>query len=229
MGMTLLWPNGSPTIPHVTSEFGPRAPIDTNNDGQPDTNPFHYGIDLVGFPIVKSPVDGVVTLAAMNGGAGNEARIKADNNHVFRLFHNDSLLISKGQHVTAGQDVASMGETGQATGVHCHFQIEVNGKPVDPRVYYAQHQPAGTPGAPTPDLGDPTMPKIISVKGGTIAFVSEFEGRAYTDPDDFSLLANRAAYGEVSGLTPDQVTTLVGEANARGAALVAQIVDALRA
>ena len=76
-----------------------------------------------------------------------------------------------------------------------------------------------TPDAPK--LGALDMPKVISVAGGTIAFVTELSGRYYTSAADFSLAANRAVYGEVTGLTPDQVTTLVNEANARGAAFAA--------
>src|SRR5690606_15935285 len=115
--MTVLWPDGRATVdpPRVSSEFGMRTHPVT---GRPST--FHYGIDLVGWSIIKSPVDGVVTFAGYNGGAGNEVRIKARNGDVFRLLHNRSFLIRQGQSVRQGQDVAIMGTTGSSTGMHCH-------------------------------------------------------------------------------------------------------------
>lgn len=132
-----LWPNGTTTIPRVTSEFGPRTPILTPEGW---TGNFHYGIDLVGFATNRSPVDGVVILASYNGGAGNEVRIRADNGDVFRELHNASFLVSLGQRVTAGQPVGVQGTTGDSTGVHCHFECKPGGgAAVNPRAYMAAH------------------------------------------------------------------------------------------
>ncbi|HEU5223923.1 MAG TPA: M23 family metallopeptidase [Candidatus Lumbricidophila sp.] len=163
----------------MTDEFGPRPSIDTNDDGRPDTNPFHFGIDLVGFPIVNSPVDGLVIFAAANGGAGNEVRIKADNGDVFRLFHNARFLVAVGQRVTAGQDVAVMGETGQATGVHCHLQVHPgNGAAVDPRTYYAKNLSA-TAGSITTTLegNDMSISFVKDANSPTVYVCSVDNGR----------------------------------------------------
>lgn len=136
----MLWPNGSRTIPTVTSEYGPRTPIDTNGDGRPDTSNFHAGIDLVGFPINKSPANGVVIFAQYNGGAGNEVRVRADNGDVFRIKHNARFLVSVGQRVTEGQAVGVMGTTGASTGIHCHFECWPGGiAHTNPRGYMATH------------------------------------------------------------------------------------------
>lgn len=67
--------------------------------------------------------------------------------------------------------------------------------------------------------------KIISVPNSTIAKVGEFSGEFYTTTSGgqgFSIGANKKVYGEVGGLTNDEVTTLVNEANARGAAQAAK-------
>lgn len=128
-----LWPNGSTTIPRVSSEYGPRkAPI-------AGASTFHRGIDLVGFAINKSPVNGVVIFAAYNGGAGNHIRIREDGTgDTFDIMHNARFLVSLGQRVTAGQDVGVQGMTGTATGVHCHFETHPGGgAAINPRDYMA--------------------------------------------------------------------------------------------
>lgn len=136
----VLWPDGMAGIPHVTSEYGPRtAPLT-------GASTFHRGIDLTGFFVNKSPVDGVVTFAGSNGSAGIMVTIRAGNGDVFMLMHNARLLVSAGQRVIAGQGVGIMGMTGVASGVHVHFEIRPGGGPaVNPRDYMAAHIiPAGT-------------------------------------------------------------------------------------
>lgn len=121
--MTVYWPNGSLSVPTVTSEYNPARRNPVTGVVQP-----HRGIDLVGFADNCSPVDGTVLFAGYNGAAGNEVRIRADGPtafHVgdcFRMAHNARLYVSTGQRVKARQPVGRMGTTGQSTGVHCHFE-----------------------------------------------------------------------------------------------------------
>ena len=49
--------------------------------------------------------------------------------------HNSSLLVSAGDKVYQGQAIAKAGSTGRATGVHCHFEVRVNGTAVNPLNY----------------------------------------------------------------------------------------------
>lgn len=148
-----VWPNGSKSIPRVTSEYGPRTPIDTNGDGRPDTSAFHSGIDLVGFPINKAPFAGRVIFARYNGGAGNEVRVQKSNGDVARIKHNARFLVTEGQSVAEGQDVGVMGTTGASTGIHCHFETWPGGTAhTNPRVYMASAIAAG--GDTTPIGGD---------------------------------------------------------------------------
>jgi len=143
----VLWPNGSASIPRVTSEFNPARKNPVTGIVQP-----HTGIDLVGWSTIVSPVDGVVTFAGYNGGAGNEVRIRADGPNafikgdVFRLFHNRELWVRTGQRVPQGQGVAVMGTTGNSTGTHCHFETRPGGgSAINPRDYMASRN-AGTSG-----------------------------------------------------------------------------------
>ncbi|HCM24734.1 MAG TPA: hypothetical protein DHW78_10485, partial [Ruminococcaceae bacterium] len=55
--------------------------------------------------------------------------------------HASKLLVEKGQKVTAGQVIALVGSTGDSTGNHCHFEIRVNGKQVNPAPYLKIHIP----------------------------------------------------------------------------------------
>lgn len=156
--MTAYWPNGSLTIPRVSSEFGMRVhPIS-------GVRTLHAGIDLVGWADNVSPVDGVVTFAGYNGGAGNEVRIRAEGatifhrGDVYRILHNARLYVSTGQRVRARQAVGRMGTTGSSTGVHTHFETRPGGgAAVNPRGYMASANaaPAGGGGTPLP----PVVPK----------------------------------------------------------------------
>lgn len=114
--MRHLWPNGSTTIPTVTSEFGMRVhPIF-------GTTTLHAGIDLVGFPLNLSSAAGVVTFAKFNGGAGNEVRVRHDDGTETRYKHNASFLVQVGDRVEAATPVGVMGSTGDSTGDHLHFE-----------------------------------------------------------------------------------------------------------
>lgn len=114
--MTVLWPNGSTSIPRVSSEYGMRTHPVT---GAPST--MHNGIDLVGWSTIVAPVAGTIIYAGYNGGAGNEVRIQGDDGNFYRLLHNRS-FIRTGGRVYQGEPVAIMGTTGSSTGVHCHFE-----------------------------------------------------------------------------------------------------------
>lgn len=148
--MVVLWPDGSASQapPRVSSEFGMRTHPVT---GAPST--MHYGIDLVGWSLIKSPCNGTIIFAGYNGGAGNEVRIRADNGDVFRLLHNKS-FIRTGGRVAQGENVAVMGTTGSSTGVHCHEETRPGGgNAINPRTYYNLANagtPAGGGGTPLP-------------------------------------------------------------------------------
>jgi murein DD-endopeptidase MepM/ murein hydrolase activator NlpD len=115
-----------PTDGVVTSGFGFR----TVSVGS--TN--HKGIDIGGSygQSINASDGGVVVFAGDCSGYGNLVRILHDNGDETYYGHNSELLVSEGERVYRGQQIALMGATGVATGVHCHFEIRVNGEPVDP-------------------------------------------------------------------------------------------------
>ena len=99
---------------------------------------FHPGIDIandMGTPIVAT-ADGVVTTAGWNaGGYGNMVDIDHGNGIMTRYGHAMQVVVVPGQHVRRGQVIAYMGSTGFSTGPHVHYEVRVNGSPVNPVGY----------------------------------------------------------------------------------------------
>lgn len=115
----------------VTSEFGWR-------DFPPD--PYHTGIDLNIQYGLDSPIfcvlDGVVqNVINSSTGFGKHVYIDHGEGLVTLYGHCNSISVTTGQTVTRGSEIARIGQTGLATGPHLHFQVNVNGVPVNPRHY----------------------------------------------------------------------------------------------
>jgi murein DD-endopeptidase MepM/ murein hydrolase activator NlpD len=97
----------------------------------------HEGIDVaapMGTPI-EAPADGVVIATGWVTGYGNTVEIDHGYGIVTRFAHASKILVRVGQRVRRGEDVALVGNTGLATGPHLHYEVHVNGKPVDPLRY----------------------------------------------------------------------------------------------
>lgn len=99
---------------------------------------FHPGIDIandMGTPIVAT-ADGVVTTAGWNdGGYGNMVDIDHGNGILTRYGHAMQVAVMAGQYVRRGQVIAYMGSTGFSTGPHVHYEVRINGQPVNPSSY----------------------------------------------------------------------------------------------
>jgi murein DD-endopeptidase MepM/ murein hydrolase activator NlpD len=97
----------------------------------------HEGIDVtapMGSPI-EAPASGVVTDAGWESGYGNTVTIDHGYGIVTKFAHASKLLVKVGQRVQRGQRIALVGNTGLATGPHLHYEVHVNGRPVDPLKY----------------------------------------------------------------------------------------------
>ena len=128
-GGQLLWPT---TSTYITSEFGYRT--DASSVGG-STN--HAGIDIgvsVGTPVVAA-ADGTVVIAGTYGGYGQYVEISHGNGLTTCYGHNSVVKVRAKQKVKAGQVIALSGNTGISTGPHLHFEVRLNGTPVDPMKY----------------------------------------------------------------------------------------------
>ena len=119
----------SPTSGQVTSTYGSRS------GG-------HDGVDIangIGTPIY-APIAGEVIEAGPASGFGQWVRVQHDDGTISVYGHINEALVSAGEHVSAGEQIATMGNRGQSTGPHLHFEVWANGEqPIDPTGWLAQH------------------------------------------------------------------------------------------
>jgi murein DD-endopeptidase MepM/ murein hydrolase activator NlpD len=100
-------------------------------------NAFHLGLDLAaptGTPILAA-VGGTVIIADSNPSAGNWVVISHGGGLVTKYMHASELLVSAGDTVSAGDVIATVGNTGNSFGAHLHFQVEIGGTAVDPQLF----------------------------------------------------------------------------------------------
>jgi murein DD-endopeptidase MepM/ murein hydrolase activator NlpD len=117
----LIWPVNGP----VTSPFGYRW------------GRLHAGIDIgvpYGTPI-HAAAAGTVVLAAWTGGYGNYTCIDHGGGLATCYAHQSSYAVSPGAQVSQGQVIGYVGSTGHSFGAHLHFEVRINGNPVDPLGY----------------------------------------------------------------------------------------------
>ena len=130
------WPTVKPF--KITSGYGYRThPIKGNYH-------FHPAIDIAtGKDIKKRYIyaiqNGVVTAAVEGGynyGAGSYIKIDYGNGYMSTYMHLSDVRVKVGDRVEKGQIVGIMGRTGSATGIHLHFEVRKNGKPLNPLTLY---------------------------------------------------------------------------------------------
>src|SRR5262245_27673715 len=117
----LIWPVSGP----VTSPFGYRW------------GRLHAGIDIgVGYGTpIHAAASGTVVLAGWTGGYGNYTCIDHGGGLATCYGHQSSYAVSAGAQVSQGQVIGYVGSTGHSFGAHLHFEVRINGTPVDPLGY----------------------------------------------------------------------------------------------
>ena len=115
----------------ISSEFGGRQ----SPGGIGSTN--HKGRDYAaasGTPIYAAASGTVTTVSFTNSARGYYVII--NHGDISTLYqHCSDIYVSEGQHVNAGDNIAAVGNTGNSTGPHLHFEVWVGNTPVDPRLY----------------------------------------------------------------------------------------------
>jgi murein DD-endopeptidase MepM/ murein hydrolase activator NlpD len=95
----------------------------------------HPGIDLAGAygTPVYATADGTVIRAGWNsGGYGNMVELDHGRGISTRYGHMSAVLVHEGDHVTRGEEIGRMGSTGRSTGNHLHYEVRIDGRPVNP-------------------------------------------------------------------------------------------------
>lgn len=159
----MLYPNGTTTRPRVSSPYGPR-------DSSIGISSFHAGADLIGFDTIHAIAAGRVTFAGwMNNAAGRTVVIDHGNGVTSVYMHNDAHHVSRGDRITEGQPIATMGDTGNASGPCNHLEIRIRGKRTEPLAYIAARlprTPAPTSATTTSTTGEQDMIQNIKGKAG---------------------------------------------------------------
>jgi murein DD-endopeptidase MepM/ murein hydrolase activator NlpD len=120
-----------PTRGWVSSRFGYRISPFTNQ------KEFHKGIDIstrMHTPII-APADGVISSLGRDHAMGKMITINHSYGVKTRYGHLSKVLVKKGQYVKRGQKIALVGNTGRTTGPHLHYEVYLNGLPVNPIRY----------------------------------------------------------------------------------------------
>jgi murein DD-endopeptidase MepM/ murein hydrolase activator NlpD len=108
--------------------------------GPTDFESFHKGIDIDGYGYVGAPIvaaaSGTVVLTAWDDyGLGYHVIIDHGNGVQTIYGHLSDIWVAQGQYVSQGDAIGALGSTGYSTGPHLHFQVDVDGAPVDPMLY----------------------------------------------------------------------------------------------
>lgn len=119
-----------PATGRISSKFGPRnIAVGSKN---------HKGIDIAvsyGSDVVAAKAGTVIYAQWNASGYGYLVKLEHEDGDVTYYAHNSSLVVSKGDTVEQGDVIAKAGSTGRSSGTHCHFEIRIDGTPVDPLDY----------------------------------------------------------------------------------------------
>lgn len=124
-------PTIRPTRGWVTSQFGYRISPYTG------IREFHKGLDIAnrqGTPIIAT-ADGTVTSVSFNAILGNFLTIDHGHGVVTKYAHVKKALKQNGDQVKRGDTIALIGNSGRSTGPHLHYEVYLNGIPVNPTKY----------------------------------------------------------------------------------------------
>jgi murein DD-endopeptidase MepM/ murein hydrolase activator NlpD len=131
----LRWISSMPAITPargiLTSGFGNRRDPITRGRGN------HHGVDIAAAPgaPVRAAADGLVTRASRQGGLGKAVFLSHGYGLASRYGHLSEIVVKPGQRVRRGDVIGHVGNTGRSTGYHLHYEVHLDGNPVDPLAY----------------------------------------------------------------------------------------------
>jgi len=131
-------PSIAPTAGYVSSGFGVRlSPFSRANEVGDGLLGYHTGLDITnteGTPI-QATAHGTVILAGWKAGYGLTVIVRHRPDLETLYAHLSRITVREGQKVQRGDLLGTMGRTGNATGVHLHYEVLRKGQPVNPQPY----------------------------------------------------------------------------------------------
>ena len=124
----------------ITSGFGER------DLGLAGASTYHEGMDISTPDGESTPVfaagDGIVSSAGYSSRAGNYVILDHGEgiSTVYMHMEDESILVKEGEHISKGQVLGLMGNTGVSSGVHLHFEIRISGTSVNPAAFFSQNK-----------------------------------------------------------------------------------------
>lgn len=114
-----------------------RAAVRMSSPFGPRWGRMHEGQDMAGSlgTDIRATADGTVVFAGRQSGYGNLVKIRHQFGIETRYAHLSRIGVKVGQKVSRGDLIGAMGNTGRSTGTHLHYEIRVNGRPLDPMTY----------------------------------------------------------------------------------------------
>lgn len=124
-------PSVWPTRGFVSSTFGYRTSPFTNR------RRMHSGLDIAApqGTLVTVPADGIVSFTGVRGAYGKMISVDHGYGVVTRYGHLSEILVKPGQRLSRGDTVGKVGRTGRSTGDHLHYEVRLDGIPVNPELY----------------------------------------------------------------------------------------------
>jgi murein DD-endopeptidase MepM/ murein hydrolase activator NlpD len=128
-------PTRKPTVGYFTSGFGVRK------SPYGGTLKMHEGLDIANRPgtPIRATADGVVAFASSKPGYGQTVILDHGYGLETWYAHARKILVASGQKIKRGEPIALLGNTGRSTGPHLHYEVRVNGIPVDPLPYILEN------------------------------------------------------------------------------------------
>ena len=131
-------PSIPPTAGYLSSGFGVRVnPFSRTNEAGDGLLGYHTGIDIsnaLDTPI-QVTADGEVEEAGWMDRYGWGVRVRHNGEQETLYAHMNHVNVKAGQKVSRGDILGTMGRSGNATGVHLHYEVRLNGKPTNPQPY----------------------------------------------------------------------------------------------
>jgi murein DD-endopeptidase MepM/ murein hydrolase activator NlpD len=128
-------PTRRPAVGYFTSGFGVRRSPYGGREKM------HEGLDIANYPgtQIRATAEGTVVFAGTKSGYGQTVILDHGYGLETWYAHNRKILVRPGQRIRRGDLISQLGNSGRSTGPHLHYEVRINGTPVDPLSYILEN------------------------------------------------------------------------------------------